>query len=166
MLLRATHPQVEVEVAMACAYNRRLCERILEEGKRIVSIVYLPMNGPRNPEKVIDEFAERKGVDRFLSTGYLKRPVHDSANMRIYAKLDEHGMPLGFHAAFHWADSSLAQLNKFISVHALGFSFCNIIYKTNWVLNGIPEQFPKLNTMWIESGLAWVPFLKQRLDIE
>ena len=34
------------------------------------------------------------------------------------------------------------------------------------VINGIPERFPKLKTMWIESGLAWVPFLMQRLDNE
>ena len=25
-------------------------------------------------------------------------------------------------------------------------------------------KFPKLNTLWVESGLAWVPFLMQRLD--
>ena len=166
MLLLATHPQVEVEVAMARAYNRWLSERILEEDNRLVSMVYLPMNEPHEAEKMIDEFAEKKGVVGFLSTGYLKRPVHDSANMRIYAKLEEHGMPLGFHAAYHWADTSLAQLNKFISVHALGFSFCNIIHMTNWVMSGMPERFPKLKTMWIESGLAWVPFLMQRLDNE
>ena len=35
---------------------------------------------------------------------------------------------------------------------------------TNWVWNGIPEKFPELNTIWIESGLAWVPWLMQRLD--
>jgi predicted TIM-barrel fold metal-dependent hydrolase len=35
---------------------------------------------------------------------------------------------------------------------------------TNWILNGIPERFPKLKTIWVESGLAWVPFLMQRLD--
>ena len=37
---------------------------------------------------------------------------------------------------------------------------------TNWVLNGIPERFPKLKSLWVESGLAWVPFLMQRLDNE
>jgi predicted TIM-barrel fold metal-dependent hydrolase len=35
---------------------------------------------------------------------------------------------------------------------------------TNWILNGIPERFPKLKSVWVESGLAWVPFLMQRLD--
>ncbi|APZ52427.1 amidohydrolase family protein [Salipiger abyssi] len=166
MLLLATHPQPEVEVAMARAYNRWLCERILEEDKRMCSMVYLPINEPHEAERIIDEFAERKGVVGFLSTGYLKRPIHDNANMRIFSKLEEHGMPLGFHAVYNWSDSSLSQLNKFISVHALGFSFCNIIHMTNWVMNGMPERFPKLRTMWIESGLAWIPFLMQRLDNE
>jgi predicted TIM-barrel fold metal-dependent hydrolase len=37
---------------------------------------------------------------------------------------------------------------------------------TNWIINGLPERFPKLKTMWIEGGIAWVPFLMQRLDNE
>jgi len=34
------------------------------------------------------------------------------------------------------------------------------------VLAGLPERFPKLKVLWIESGLAWVPFMMQRLDHE
>ena len=37
---------------------------------------------------------------------------------------------------------------------------------TNWLTNGMPERFPKLRTVWVESGLAWIPFLMQRLDNE
>ena len=37
---------------------------------------------------------------------------------------------------------------------------------TNWVINGLPERFPQLKVIWVESGLAWVPFLMQRLDHE
>jgi predicted TIM-barrel fold metal-dependent hydrolase len=49
-------------------------------------------------------------------------------------------------------------------MHALGFVWSNMIHATNWILNGIPERFPKLKPIWVESGLAWVPFLMQRLD--
>ena len=53
-----------------------------------------------------------------------------------------------------------------MSVHALGFTFYNILHLTNWVINGMGERFPKLPVIWIESGLAWMPFLMQRLDHE
>jgi predicted TIM-barrel fold metal-dependent hydrolase len=36
----------------------------------------------------------------------------------------------------------------------------------NWIVNGIPERFPKLKVVWIESGLAWIPFMMQRFDNE
>jgi uncharacterized protein len=42
----------------------------------------------------------------------------------------------------------------------------NLVHLTNWVVNGLPERFPKLKVMWVESGLAWIPFLQQRLDHE
>jgi predicted TIM-barrel fold metal-dependent hydrolase len=51
-------------------------------------------------------------------------------------------------------------------VHALGFPFHCILHMTNWVTNGLGERFPKMPLLWIEGGLAWVPFLMQRLDHE
>jgi hypothetical protein len=42
----------------------------------------------------------------------------------------------------------------------------NLVHLTNWVINGIPERFPKLKVLRIESGLAWLPFIMQRLDNE
>jgi predicted TIM-barrel fold metal-dependent hydrolase len=86
--------------------------------------------------------------------------------MKSYHALQERDLPLGFHAAFTWTDQSLQLCNRFIGVHALGFSWCNMLHMTNWITNGMPERFPKLKTVWIESGLAWIPFLMQRLDNE
>jgi len=40
------------------------------------------------------------------------------------------------------------------------------VHLTNWVINGLPERFPKLKVMWIESGIAWLSFAMQRLDHE
>ena len=51
-------------------------------------------------------------------------------------------------------------------MHGLGFPFYNILHMTNWVTNGMGERFPKLPVIWIEGGLAWIPFLMQRLDHE
>ena len=51
-------------------------------------------------------------------------------------------------------------------MHAISFALCNIVHMTNWVINGLPERFPNLPVVWIESGLSWLPFVQQRLDSE
>lgn len=166
MLGLSTHPQLDVEIALARAYNRWLCEVVLAREPRLCSMLYLPLNAPDEALRTVHEFAGKKGVIGFMATGNRNRPVHDNAYMRIYAALQDYDLPLAFHAIYNWNDQSLAQLNRFISVHALGFTLCNMIHMTNWIINGLPERFPKLKTIWIESGLAWIPFLMQRLDNE
>src|ERR671924_736997 len=86
--------------------------------------------------------------------------------MKTSAWLQEMAKPISFHAAYSWDDRALATTNRFISVHSLGFMWFNMVHMTNWVINGLPERFPKLKVVWIESGLAWVPFTMQRLDHE
>jgi predicted TIM-barrel fold metal-dependent hydrolase len=60
----------------------------------------------------------------------------------------------------------MKQLDLFISMHAISFVLCNIVHMTNWIIHGMQERFPKLDVIWIESGLAWLAFLMQRLDSE
>ncbi len=161
------HPAVEMEVALGRAYTRWITENILSVEDRIKTLVYLPFNDPEASVKMIEEFGHKKGVVGFMITSVRYKPVHHNHYMKVYAAIEETGLPLGFHAAYNWhGDRSMEQLNKFISVHALGFPFYNMIHMTNFVINGIPERFPKLKVMWIESGLAWIPFLMQRLDNE
>src|SRR6266704_2829459 len=164
MLFLGLHPQVEVEVAMCRAYNRWLCERILAAEPRIISMLYLPFNDPDAAYKTVKDFADKKGVVGFMVTSPRYKPVHDNAYVRTYALLEEIGKPIAFHAAYNWHDQSLSLTNRFISVHALGFMWFNMVHMTNWVINGLPERFPKLKVMWIESGLTWAYCLMQRLD--
>jgi uncharacterized protein len=166
MLFLGLHPQAEIEAALSQAYNRWLCERILSAEPRLVSMLYLPMNDPEASYRTVKEFGAKKGVKGFMVTSPRYKPVHDNAYMKTYALLEEMGKPLAFHAAYSWDDRALGMTNRFISVHALGFMWFNMIHMTNWVINGLPERFPKLKVMWVESGLAWAHCLMQRLDHE
>jgi hypothetical protein len=38
-----------------------------------------------------------------------------------YSMIEESGKPLAWHSRFNWGDPSFAQLNRFISMHALSF---------------------------------------------
>jgi len=166
ILVLGMHPQAEVEVAIGTAYNRWLVESILPQDKRIKAMLYLPFNEPEACVDVVERFGDAPGVLGFTVTSTRYKAVHHDAYMRLYAAIQASGKPLGFHSGFHWGDQSMQQCNRFISMHAISFVYYNIIHMTNWIINGMPERFPKLKVIWIESGLAWVPFLMQRLDSE
>jgi predicted TIM-barrel fold metal-dependent hydrolase len=166
MLHLGMHPQVEMEVQLARGYNRWLIETVLKDNPRLTSMLYLPLNSPEDSLKMIEDFGDAPGVIGFMVTSTRYRPIFDNAYMKVYRALEERGLPLSFHAGYNWNDQSLGQLNRFISVHALGFTWFNIIHMTNWIINGLPERFPNLKIIWIESGLAWIPFVMQRLDNE
>ncbi|MDF5756929.1 amidohydrolase family protein [Spongiactinospora sp. TRM90649] len=166
MLTLGLHPQVEVEVALARAYCRWLTRDLLPQDDRIKTMIYLPFNDPAETLKMVHEFKDVPGVVGFMVTSVRNRMVHHNDYAPVYAAIQETGKPLAFHAAYNWTEPSMTQLNKFISVHSLGFTTCNMIHMTNWIVNGLPERFPNLKVLWIESGLAWIPFLMQRLDNE
>jgi predicted TIM-barrel fold metal-dependent hydrolase len=164
MLQLGMHPQIDMEVTLGRAYTRWLVETILPADKRIKSFAYLPFNSPQAAIKMVEDFGDCEGIIGFCVTSARYKPVHHNDYMRLYAMLEERGLPIAFHAGYHWNDPSLATINRFLGMHALGFVWCNMVHMTNWILNGIPVRFPKLKSVWVESGLAWVPFLQQRLD--
>ncbi len=166
MLLLGMHPQPEVEVALGRAFNRWLIEELLPREPRIKAMIYLPFNDPEACVDVVEEFADEPGVIGFTVVSTRYRPVHHNSYMRVYAAIQATGKPLAFHSGFHWGDELMKQMNRFISMHAISFCYFNMIHLTNWIINGIPERFPRLTVIWVESGLAWVPFMMQRLDSE
>jgi uncharacterized protein len=167
MLNIGLHPQKEMEVDLCWAYNRWVTEKVLpESGGRFYTMLSLPISTPDEALRHVETFGDRKGVGGFMVTTVRNIPVHDNSLMKVYRAIEERGLVLSFHSAFNWNETIFKTCNRFLAVHALGFSFYNILHLTNWVTNGIPERFPKLPVIWIESGLAWVPFLMQRLDHE
>ena len=154
LLFLGMHPVPEMEIHLATAYNRWLVERVLPEDPRVRAMLYLPFNNPAAAEETVKRFLGKPGVAGFLVTSSRHKPVHANEYMRLYAMLEESGQVLGFHTHLNWQDEYTSQLNRFISMHAISFVLCNLVHLTNWVINGLPERFPKLNVMWIESGIA------------
>ena len=166
LLALGMHPDPGIETAMAWAYTRWLTEEILPHSPHVRTMVYLPMNQPEACLRFVERFGDNPGVVGFMVTSARYRPVHANEYMRLYGAIQERGLPLCFHAIYHQQERMFEGMNKFLSVHALGFIFYNLVHITNMVVNGIPERFPRLKLLWIEGGLAWIPFLMQRLDNE
>ena len=166
MLTLGMHPQDDIEVALGKAYNKWLVERILPEDDRLKGMIYLPFNTPEACVEEVQKYAGFDSIIGFTVCSTRNKPLHHNSYMKLYAMMEETGKPFSFHSGFNWNDPSFLQLNRFISMHALSFVHYSLIHMTNWIINGLPERFPKLKLLWIESGLAWIPYLMQRLDHE
>lgn len=167
MLNIGLHPQKEMEVDLCWSYNRWLTEKVLPESNgRFYSALCLPFSDPDASLRQVETFGHRKGVSGFMVTTVRNIQVNDNGLMKVYRAMEERGLTLSFHSGPNWNEPVFRACNRFLSVHALGFSFYNILHCTNWVINGLSERFPKLPVIWIEAGLAWIPFLMQRLDHE
>jgi predicted TIM-barrel fold metal-dependent hydrolase len=166
LLFLGMHPQREIEAELATAYNRWIVEHVLPHEPRMKAMLYLPFNTPEAAEATVKRFLGAPGVVGFLVTSTRYQPVHANEYMRLYRMLEEAEMPIGFHAHHNWNNEYTRHLNRFLSMHAISFVLSNLVHLTNWVINGLPVRFPRLKVLWIESGLAWLPFLMQRLDHE
>jgi uncharacterized protein len=168
MLNIGLHPQKEMEHELCWSYNRWLTEKVLpESGGRFYSMLCLPFSDPEAALRHVETFGHRKHVGGFMVTTVRSdMGVHDNAYMKVYRAIEERGLVLSFHSGPNWGEPIFKTCNRFLSVHALGFTWYNVLHLTNWVINGMGERFPKLPVIWIESGLAWIPFLMQRLDHE
>ncbi len=166
MLEIGLHPHPETATALLMAYNEWFTSTILGPDPRIKTMLGLPFESPEASLSTVRKYADHPGVIGFLVTSQRTAGVHRNEYMPLYAELEERGMPLGFHAGPNQNDSMTSTMNKFLSAHALSFVTCNMTHLTNWVINGLNERFPALKVIWIESGLAWMPFMMQRLDHE
>ena len=164
MLSVGLMPQADLEVAYSRAYTKWLIERVLPHDNRVQGFVYLPFNSPEDAYQAVLDFGDAPGIMGFVVTSPRYKPIHDNAYMKTYSLIEEMGKPLTFHSGLNWNDPLMSVTNRFISAHALGFTLYNVIHMCNWITNGLNERFPKLKVVWTESGLAWVPWLGQRLD--
>jgi hypothetical protein len=84
MLHLGMNPIEEIESGLARAYCRWLTEKILPEDDRIVGLIYLPFNSPRECEKLVQQYGTRRGVIGFTICAVRHTPVHHNQYARLY----------------------------------------------------------------------------------
>jgi predicted TIM-barrel fold metal-dependent hydrolase len=155
---------LELETHVARAYARWLVEHVLQVDSRIIAPLYLPFSDPDACVELVEEFGDTPGIVAATTVTNRYEATHDRGYMKLYANLQERDLPLLFHAGIRYGVASQSMFNRFISVHGIGFPYFVMVHATNWIVNGLPERFPGLKVAFVEGGLAWLPFLMQRLD--
>ena len=117
-----------MEIELCWAYNRWLTEKALPEADgRFYSMLCLPFSDPDEALRQVETFGDRKHVTGFMITSVRTLPVHHNAYMKVYRAIEERGLALCFHSAINIGEPVFKSLNRFASVHALGFPFYNML---------------------------------------
>jgi hypothetical protein len=163
-LLSAGLESPKMEVTLCRAYSRWLIEKIGKGSDRVKVLVQLPFGDPEEAYRMVQEMGDEPGVAGFHVSSVRYNRIHDNAYIKTYSLIEEMGKPIALHSGFNAKDPFMSLGEPFIVMHALGFSLFNVLHLCNWIMNGMNERFPKLDMIWTESGLAWVPWVAQRLD--
>ncbi len=145
MLSIGLHPQKEMEVELCWAYNRWLTEKVLpDSGGRFYLDAEPAVLRSRRVAAPGREVRRPQARRRLHGDDRAQQPACTRTSyMKVYRAIEERGLVLSFHSGPNWAEPIFKTCNRFLSVHALGFSWYNILNCTNWVINGMGERFPE-----------------------
>jgi hypothetical protein len=157
-------PKRDWEFSLALAYNRWLANELLPQESQLKGMMYLPLHHGVDALAMIEELGGKPGIAGCVVASPRYEKVQAKGMARVFSAMEERGLVLAFHGMANWEEPSLAAINRWGAVQAVGVPHSNMTHMTNWLISGMPERFPKLRVLWLESGVAWAHYLMQRLD--
>ena len=152
--------------ALSKAYNRFLREEFMKVSPRLKGAALLPMENPDEAAEDLQYAATELGhIAGILlaDCGYL---LGHQRFFPIYKKAEELGIPLAVHSSGSSLSPGAGGFTKFIQTHTVAHIFGQMRQLSSIVLGGIPELFPSLKFIFLESGVGWVPHWMWKMDEE
>jgi predicted TIM-barrel fold metal-dependent hydrolase len=170
LLTLAALPNPRWACAIARAYNRWMIAEWLEATHGLYGAIVAP---PHDLEQAVAEI--RRHADHpkvaaiYLPTACISPLWGHQMYDPIYAAAQDANLPVVLHSVgivhpnfphnMHGIETEAA---RHALMHPLGM-MANLV---SMIGTGVPARFPKLNVVFTESGISWVPFIAWKLDKE
>lgn len=155
-------------VAITTAYNSWLLDTILDDNRRAKGLVTIAGQKPDIAAEEIDTYgSEDDIVGVQLNNAGLVPPAGHSRYDPIYEAAQRHDLPVLFHGGtIMYNNFPVVQMwsQTYAEQVAVIWPSLHIWTLTNLLFQGVPERFPELEFVFQEAGIAWVPYMKWRLD--
>lgn len=155
-------------VAIANASTDYMLENVIDPSAGLYSAIPVPYQHPESAVELIDRVGDEEGfVGIYIVTAGAEPPLGNKKYEIIYEKAEKKDLPVIFHSASSGLDEyHVDGFETVLSTHSLGFVEANMEQAASLLVQGIPEKFPNLDFLFLESGLFWVPLIMHRLDTE
>jgi uncharacterized protein len=154
--------------AFAKGHIRFMLNEVLNPDDGVYGLVPLPYSDVGASLEILEmvesEEAIRGGC--FVTAG-ANPPLGNRKYDPIYERLEDMGLPIVYHTGGSGLDDYVrAGYEELIETHTLGFLESNMSQLVSVTCQGVPEKFPNLDIIFMESGVTYVPGLISRLEEE
>ncbi|MGY4501390.1 putative TIM-barrel fold metal-dependent hydrolase [Bradyrhizobium sp. GM24.11] len=168
LLLFATLPNIEYATALSHAYNRWLVAEWIPEGSGLFGALMACPQNPADSAKEIERYATTPGICAvYLPTAGIDPLWGARRYDPIFAAAEAAGLPVILHSVTVVSPVFPAQLHQFENPFArsvIGHPFSMMANMVSIMHTGVPVRFPKLQIVFTEAGVAWVPMMMWRMD--
>lgn len=156
------------QTKFANAYVDFMLDTVVDPDRGIYMAVPAPLDVPDEAAELIDRVRDEAGiVGVCLVTGSVEPPLGHRRYDPIYEAASDAGLPIAYHGASAFQDSFyLSGFRGVMEPHMLGFVWDNMANMTSILAEGIPEKYPDLDLVFLESGIFWIPLMMYRMDME
>ena len=155
--------EVEWGIALAQAYNDWIHDRFMKADPRIRAIALLPV---QDPQAAADELrrcvTKLKMVGGLIIAGHRRKPLGDSLYDPIYKAAQELDTVLSIHAG--GPGNRFEMFESAIEARCLGHPTSLMTEMTSMMFRGVFDRFPKVRFAFLEGGVAWALFLRERMQ--
>lgn len=157
-------------VALANAYNSWLLDAFLDESDRSVTgTAVVAAQRPDLAAEEIDRVGDEDDIVgvQLLASGHVP-PLSDRRYDQIYEAAQAHDLPVLFHSATLGLARGFPMQHRWHEIYVenkvISHPFSHMWNMMKFIYQGLPVRFPDLDFVFQEAGIAWIPYMKWRLD--
>jgi predicted TIM-barrel fold metal-dependent hydrolase len=154
--------EIDWAIALARAYNDWIYNRFVKASTRINAMALIPFQDPeagaRELRRAVLELGMVGGV---MVAGHRLRPFGDLLYDPIYRAAEELDTVIAIHAG--GPGNRFEIFERAIEARCLGHPTSLMIEMTSMMFNGVFDRFPNVRFSFMEGGVGWVLFLRDRM---
>lgn len=162
----------EASVELLRIYNEWLadfCEPYPERFAGIACIVGHSVDDAISEVRRVAQRGILRGVE--VSCTHDLKPLFDPSWWSLWQEIETAGLPLHFHTIgprmdYDYSSMEPLQRRQAFAVHITGFQLAMAKVIMEIIYGGVLEAFPNLKVVIGESGIGWIPYILEHMDLE